>query len=227
MAGELGHMFRASRAIATTAVIAMSVQVVVGAQAAATLLQRPSSAGRTLRVGPSDLDTVNVRREPHIKSDVVGKVRPGETYTFSQVRNGWYWLDAWNGWLAGRYAIVLGPTAPGPLPLEAAPLSRTLPESLRNGTEAYLNGHYAEVLEVLTPEAVADTEMPFRLHAHAMRAAASFARFVYSGATDLALLAQARQDADACRALDSYFRPNPAVFSPRFIAFFMGGAGTP
>ena len=43
---------------------------------------------------------------------------------------------------------------------------------------------------------------------------------------DNALRTQARESADMGRRLDSSFRPNTAVFSPRFITFFLAPPGS-
>ena len=60
----------------------------------------------TVRIRPSSLGYVNVRREPNTGSTVVGRVSPGATYTASEVVNGWYRLEGEAGWVAGRYVVI-------------------------------------------------------------------------------------------------------------------------
>jgi hypothetical protein len=57
-----------------------------------------------------------------------------------------------------------------------------------------------------------------------VRAAALYALFQYSGGRDDSLRTQARQAADDALRLVPDFQPNPAAFSPRFVAFFREGA---
>ena|SRR5688572_14271262 len=58
-----------------------------------------------VRIAPSSVGYVNVRREPTTTAAILGRVKAGETYTASQVANGWYRLEG-KGWVAGRYVIV-------------------------------------------------------------------------------------------------------------------------
>jgi hypothetical protein len=78
----------------------------------------------------------------------------------------------------------------------------------------------------MTIETANAIEVPLRVHALVIRAAALFALYEYSGARDNALRTQARESADMGRRLDSSFRPNTAVFSPRFITFFLAPPGS-
>lgn len=64
-----------------------------------------SASKMRVRIGTSSVGYVNVRREPSTASDILGRVKAGETYMASQVTNGWYRLEG-KGWVAGRYVIV-------------------------------------------------------------------------------------------------------------------------
>jgi hypothetical protein len=67
--------------------------------------QERSATKLKVRIAPSSVGYVNVRREPSTTADILGRVKAGETYTASQVANGWYRLEG-KGWVAGRYVIV-------------------------------------------------------------------------------------------------------------------------
>jgi hypothetical protein len=101
----------------------------------------------------------------------------------------------------------------------------TVPDQVRNAAQALFDGRYRDVVALLPAQSMAVIEMPFKTHAHVIRAAALFALYEYSGAADRALVTEARRESDACRSLDPDFRPDPQAFSPRFIAFFLGPAG--
>src|SRR5262245_13451836 len=60
----------------------------------------------SLKIAPSSIGYVRVRKDPHTNGAVVGHVKPGEVYAFSTVRHGWYWLEAKHGWISGRYVSV-------------------------------------------------------------------------------------------------------------------------
>ncbi len=97
-------------------------------------------------------------------------------------------------------------TAAGPPPL------------LRAAAEAYLGGAYAEVETLLAGEPL---EAPrVAAHARLLRAASHWALWALDGKRDDELLAAARQDVAACRALDPDLEPPPGVYPPAFLAFF-------
>jgi hypothetical protein len=62
------------------------------------------------------------------------------------------------------------------------------------------------------------------LHVHLFRAAALHAQYVLSPKTKAGLLAQAQEEVEKCKDIDSSFQPHPGMFSPRFITFFQGGS---
>ena len=101
-----------------------------------------------------------------------------------------------------------------------------LPDVLARAAQAFFDARYADVLATMTIETANAIEVPLRVHALVIRAAALFALYEYSGARDNALQTQARESADMGRRLDSSFRPNTAVFSPRFITFFLAPPGS-
>lgn len=101
-----------------------------------------------------------------------------------------------------------------------------IPETLSRAAQAFLEARYQDVLTQLPQDAPETLEIPMRVQAHLFRAAAAFALFEYSGRSDMKLQQLARDEADACRRLDSSFRPAASAFGPRFIGFFEAGAGT-
>lgn len=106
--------------------------------------------------------------------------------------------------------------ASGHLTLE----QRGVPAALVLGSERYLAGDYQAALTALNDPGLAREDAPFRVHAHAFKAASLFALFVRSGERTESLKEQARAEAKLCLALEPGFQPDTRVFSPRFLAFF-------
>jgi hypothetical protein len=73
-----------------------SVAKVPGAQTAA--------PRREVVIGQSSRGYANLRKGPATSTPVVGRVHPGEVYTYSRVVDGWYLLDGKQAWIASRYA---------------------------------------------------------------------------------------------------------------------------
>ena len=96
----------------------------------------------------------------------------------------------------------------------------TVPDILKQGADAFFKGRYQEVLDTLSDGATAGLATPLRVHGHVLRAASLLALYEYSGRQDDSLRARARQDVDAGKRLDPAFQPNPAAFTPKFLAFF-------
>ena len=93
------------------------------------------------------------------------------------------------------------------------------PAELTHAAEAFLNGQYAQVLEILA-EASGDTHR-VSAQAHLLQSAALFALYHTRGGGEPALLDQARDEARACQRLEvGTPRPSPNIFSPRFVEFF-------
>lgn len=103
-----------------------------------------------------------------------------------------------------------------PAPVEKPPLiaKNEPPQPLVQAFDEYLAGHYTDVSRI-NPEAYADTKA--RYHAFLVRAASKFTLGKLDG--DEQLLAAARNDAKAARALDAG-TPDASLFSPAFRAFY-------
>jgi hypothetical protein len=91
---------------------------------------------------------------------------------------------------------------------------------MMEGARHFFEGRYQEAVQTLSEDLAQATAMPLQAHVRVLRSAALFALYVRSGEADESLRARARQEADACAALDPSFQPNPAAFGPRFIGFF-------
>jgi hypothetical protein len=61
---------------------------------------------RLLEILDTETGTLNVRSNPGVGGDLVGRVSPGERYQWIEESNGWYKinLDDGDGWVSGRYA---------------------------------------------------------------------------------------------------------------------------
>jgi len=68
-----------------------------------------------------------------------------------------------------------------------------LPDVLARAAQAFFDARYADVLATMTIETANAIEVPLRVHALVIRAAALFALYEYSGARDNALRTQARE----------------------------------
>jgi tetratricopeptide (TPR) repeat protein len=93
------------------------------------------------------------------------------------------------------------------------------PPELTMAAEAFLNGEYSEVLEVLGQGELAWGRASAQ--AHLLQAAALFALFHSQGGVQPELLEQARQEVLSCRRVDAPVPvPSADIFSPRFVEFF-------
>jgi hypothetical protein len=103
-----------------------------------------------------------------------------------------------------------------PAPVEKPPVAakNEPPQPLVQAFDDYLAGHYTDVARI-NPDAYADSKA--RYHAYMVRAASKFTLGKLGG--DEQLLAAARSDAKAARALDAA-APDAALFSPAFRAFY-------
>jgi hypothetical protein len=108
------------------------------------------------------------------------------------------------------------PTPPKP-PVEKPPVAEKAapPDALVQAFDLYLGGKYAEVARI-NPDAYSDTHA--RLHAYLVRAAAKYTQARI--AADETLLASAKADAAAARALDARLTPDATLFSPAFREFY-------
>src|SRR5688572_16529236 len=109
----------------TASMIAALFGVLPAVSSARAAQQASQESARRVRVAPTNLKQINIRQQPTTDSAVVSTVRPEEEYAATDVRNGWYFIPAKKGWLAGRYVIVLDasrrvtrarqqPTSPAP-----------------------------------------------------------------------------------------------------------------
>ena len=103
-----------------------------------------------------------------------------------------------------------------PAPVEKPPVvaKNEPPQPLVQAFDEYLAGHYTEVARI-NPEAYADSKA--RYHAFLVRAASKFTLGKLD--SDEQLLAAARSDAKAARALDAG-TPDASLFSPAFRTFY-------
>ncbi len=92
------------------------------------------------------------------------------------------------------------------------------PEALRTAARAYFNGDYWEVLEALSGQELEDEDVAAQ--ALLFRAAARYALYLLSGEEEESLAEAALEDLASCRRLAPDLTPDPAAFSPRFVAFF-------
>ena len=112
--------------------------------------------------------------------------------------------------------VVKPPPPEKPAPVEKPPVvaKNEPPQPLVQAFDEYLAGHYTDVARI-NPEAYADAKA--RYHAFLVRAASKFTLGKLDG--DEQLLAAARSDAKAARALDAG-TPDASLFSPAFRAFY-------
>lgn len=110
-------------------------------------------------------------------------------------------------------------TSFGPVTLR----DRGVVAALEDGARLFFNGEYQQALDALGP-ASTRTDVRLQVHVHLFRAASLYALFIRSGETDQRLRTDAVAAVERCRELDPAFAPDPAYFSPRFIAFYREGA---
>ena len=107
--------------------------------------------------------------------------------------------------------------APAPAPTKPAPpqADRTPPARLVRAVDSYLAGRYADAARI-APETLPAGRARFQ--AFLIRSAARYTLAELDG--DKKLLAAARSDARAAKAIDAAAVPDSAVFSPKFRAFY-------
>jgi hypothetical protein len=94
-------------------------------------------------------------------------------------------------------------------------VDRTPPARLVRAVDSYLAGRYADAARI-SPESVPAGRA--RFHAFLIRCAARYTLAELDG--DKQLLAAARSDARAAKAIDAAAVPDRSVFSPKFLAFY-------
>jgi hypothetical protein len=73
----------------------------------ATATSSPSVIVNQVKITTTPTGFLNVRSTPATSGSLVTKVYPGETYSFTEVKNGWYHItltDGSTGWVIGTYA---------------------------------------------------------------------------------------------------------------------------
>lgn len=120
--------------------------------------------------------------------------------------------------------VVPPPPPPPPKPpavekpaVEKAPVAEKggPPDMLVQAFDQYLAGRYVEVARI---NADAYSDMHARFHAYLVRAAAKYTQARLAG--DEAMLASAKADAAAARAIDARTTPDATLFSPAFREFY-------
>lgn len=69
----------------------------------------PPVAVTQVTINKTPTGYLNVRSQPATSASLVTKVNPGETYTYTSVKNGWYQItlkDGSSGWVLGTYVTV-------------------------------------------------------------------------------------------------------------------------
>jgi len=122
--------------------------------------------------------------------------------------------EAHRGVTECRRKVGVAPSADAAVAARAAARA-----ALERGVQAYLDGDYDGAVATLGTAANGG-EGSARALALAVRAAARQARFRLGGERDAAELAAAIADAREARRADPAFRPDPQLFSPRFLALW-------
>jgi hypothetical protein len=104
----------------------------------------------------------------------------------------------------------------GPLTLR----DRGVHAMLEQGARQYFSGEYEQAAASLAAGETVDAGVALRLHFHLLRAAALYEMFMRSRSANPTLEAQAREEVQHSKAIDSAFQPDARAFSPRFISFY-------
>jgi cytoskeletal protein RodZ len=70
----------------------------------------PSAAVTQLKVVDTPTGFLNVRSGPSLNDQILTKVNPGDVYSYTEVKSGWYHIilkDGSTGWVFGQYVLVL------------------------------------------------------------------------------------------------------------------------
>jgi hypothetical protein len=95
---------------------------------------------------------------------------------------------------------------------------RTPTPQLKQVADAYFNGNYQEVVDLVDP---ADfDENSEKIQVILFRSAALFNLFTLSGGSENALLDDAKRDIRLIKSLDGRFSPYVAAFSPKYLSLF-------
>jgi hypothetical protein len=102
-------------------------------------------------------------------------------------------------------------------------VDRGVDPALVEGARLFFTGQYQAALVALQAADSFGPEVPLRVHAHLLRAAALHSLYVRTGQADQSLRARALQEIERCRSLNPEFAPSAERFSPAFISFFKNG----
>lgn len=91
---------------------------------------------------------------------------------------------------------------------------------LEQGARQYFAGEFEQAAASLAAGETVDESVALRQHFHLLRAAALYEMFLRSQDRDPELEAQARQEVEHSKAIDSTFQPDARAFSPRFMSFY-------
>ena len=97
---------------------------------------------------------------------------------------------------------------------------RGVHEALEQGARQYFSGEYQQAIASLAAGETVAEGVALRLHFHLLRAAALYELFLRSQSKDQALQAQAAEEVQHTKAIDSAFQPDDRAFSPRFVSFY-------
>ena len=65
-----------------------------------------TSSQKIIRITNTPTGYLNIRSQPSLSGSVIGKVYPGQTYTYSVTQDGWYLIrlkSSRSGWIDGQY----------------------------------------------------------------------------------------------------------------------------
>ncbi len=87
-------------------------QTVVSPSPTPILTPAPKEQKKMLKILETGIGYLNIRKEPSLAADVVGKAKPGDTYEYKEVKNGWYEIVISvppTGWVFGDYVEEIKP----------------------------------------------------------------------------------------------------------------------
>lgn len=73
-----------------------------------------TTSQKRIRITNTPTGYLNIRSQPSLSGSVIGKVYPGQTYTYSTTQNGWYLIrlkSSLSGWIDGQYITTTNNTS--------------------------------------------------------------------------------------------------------------------
>ena len=70
----------------------------------------PAPAQNLIKITTTPTGYLNVRDQPSLEGNIIGKVYPGATYTYSTQQGGWYLIllkSKRHGWIDGQYTVAV------------------------------------------------------------------------------------------------------------------------